>query len=230
MSAGPDPSPSAAPSGALDVSRVAAELDAIFAGAQPTSDPVRGRASRVRAVASRRRALPYATLGAVAAAALVGLTGGVALMARGQAPPRPASPLAASPHRAVAVQAAAPTVTLPTVRQGPIPVLDNTPVAPADAVRPASRHRAVRHVQPGDLMAADRRLRAAYAHAVSAGVPRHVLAAYRDRWADLREDATWRPDRVAAGYGEMSVDLERLARRSRGRQPPPRFRLFDAFS
>jgi hypothetical protein len=229
MSAGPDFSPSgAATGGGPDASRIAAELDAIFADAQPAPDPGGELASRVRAVARRHGALPYATLGAVAAAGLVGLTAG-ALMARGHEAPRAAAP--APPAPALAVQVAAPTVTLPSGRTGPIPVLDNTPVSPADAVRPASHRRTVRHAPPGDLMAADRRLRTAYSHAVSAGAPRQVLAAYRDRWARLREDATWRPDRVAAGYGAMSEDLERLARHSRGGQPPaPRYRLFDVFS
>lgn len=80
-------------------------------------------------------------------------------------------------------------------------------------------------------MSADRKLRTAYSHAVRAGVPRHVLVAYRDRWADLREDAVWRPARVAVGYGEMTADLERLARRSHGQHPPPPRRgLFGLFS
>jgi hypothetical protein len=131
--------------------------------------------------------------------------------------------------------AAAPTVTMPTASTGPIPVLDSAPVT-----APAAKHAGVRKAKltpsrrsrPSDLMAADRRLRAAYSHAIRAGVPRHVLVEYRDRWADLREDASWKPERVAAGYGRMSADLERLARQPHSRRaaPPPRHSLFGLFS
>jgi hypothetical protein len=123
---------------------------------------------------------------------------------------------------------------MPATRAGPIPVLDNAPVA-APTVRQVGVRKAKlttsRHAAPSDLMAADRRLRAAYSHAIRAGVPRHVLVQYRDRWADLREDASWKPDRVAAGYGRMSDDLERMARRSHGRRAAdPRRSLFGLFS
>jgi hypothetical protein len=160
----------------------------------------------------------------VAAAGIVGLTAGSVLSLRGKAP-------APAPGRAAAFVpveiAGTPPVSLSVKPAGPIPVLDTAPVAPSAAV-PAKR-RVARHDRPSDLMAADRRLRVAYSHAVRAGVPRQILVDYRNRWADLREDASWRPARVAAGYGEMSADLERLARQpnarhSAGHVPPFDFR------
>ena len=230
MSVGPDLPPDPVQRGPIGPSSVAGDLAAIFADAGTAAGPV-GSGSKVRTVTGRRSRVPYTTLGAVAAAGLVGLTAGFAFLgghgkAADAAPVKPAEPV-------LPVQVAtAPTVTLQPSDRGPIPVLETAPVAPATAVRPAGLHRF--HAQgrsgPADLMTADRRLRAAYSHAIHAGVPRRVLAAYRDRWADLREDATWRPARVAAGYGEMTADLERLARQSHGRRPPPRRGLFGLFS
>ena len=232
MTAGPDPLPSSEPRSPLAPSSVSTDLAAIFAEAAPGA--AAAPSNKVRAVAGRRWRVPFATFGSLAAAGFVGLAGGALLPhgARGTPPaPNPAATATAAPA-AVPIQVAeAPTVTLPPTDAGPIPVLDNTPVA-APTMHKALLKRAKsahRYGGPRDLMAADHRLRVAYSHAVRAGVPRHVLVAYRDRWSDLREDASWRPDRVAAGYGRMTDDLERLARRSHGRAPPPRSPLHGLF-
>lgn len=197
-----------------------------------TDGPSPPRVPGRRARSARRRRLSYPAFGAVAALALVVGLGAAMLRDRYPAapdmPPRPADAVP------VEIAASAPAVALSSA-SGPVPVLETAPVAPEDAVDlDAPRARLAldpRHVTRDDLMAADRRLRAAYARAARAGVPRQVLVAYHDRWEDLREDAGGRPDRVAAGYGRMSADLERLAR-AQGRRPAsdPLHAFLDLFS
>src|SRR5437868_5763655 len=89
--------PSLAPS-------VAGDLETIFAADAAARPPA--SASRVRAVSGKRSRLPIATFGAVAAAGLVGLTAGTAMVAvHGKATPAPA-PAPAAPERVLAVQVA----------------------------------------------------------------------------------------------------------------------------
>jgi hypothetical protein len=212
----------------LRAGAVAGDLEAIFASAGPTDGAAQPTASKVRSVGRRGARLPYATLGAVAAAGIVGLTAGSVASLRGKAPAPASAPTLARAATVVPVEVAAtPPVSLSIRPAGPIPVLDTAPVTPR-ATAPINRRAA--HDRPSDLLAADRRLRAAYSHAVRAGVSRHILVDYRNRWADLREDASWRPARVAAGYGEMSADLERMARRPNTRRPPGHSSLFDLSS
>jgi len=72
-------------------------------------------------------------------------------------------------------------------------------------------------------MAADARLRRAYASAVRAGVPRSVLVDYHDDWERLRHRAPRQPGLVAARYNQMAGDLNRMAgRRQVARTAPPR--------
>lgn len=72
-------------------------------------------------------------------------------------------------------------------------------------------------------MAADRRLRRAYASAVRAGAPRSVLIDYRDDWQRLRRRAPREPRLVAARYDQMASELQHLAhRRSVAHAAPPR--------
>jgi hypothetical protein len=68
-----------------------------------------------------------------------------------------------------------------------------------------------RHCDRREVLAADRRLRRAYAAAVKAGVARPVLVEYRDDWARLRRRAPREPARVVSGYGRMASALERPA-------------------
>jgi hypothetical protein len=64
-------------------------------------------------------------------------------------------------------------------------------------------------------MAADRRLRQAYAQATRAGVSRAALVNYRNRWASLRFGARRDPMRTIGAYGDMAQDLNRMARQAR---------------
>jgi hypothetical protein len=222
MTDGLDPLPHPAGRGPLAPS-VSADLCAIFADAGEAA-PATATPSKVRAVTGRGRGrVHYTTVGAIAAAGLLGLTVGAAVLRPQTAAPAAANP---APQRILPVEVvtAAPTVTLHPDTRGPIGLADNEPVtmaqAPVAIRRGGKLVTAVhRHANHSDLMAADRRLRAAYSRAVGAGVSRRVLVNYRDRWEDLREDATWKPDRVAAGYGAMTNDLDRLARRNHGRRP-----------
>ena len=76
------------------------------------------------------------------------------------------------------------------------------------------RRQACFHAQ---VMAADRRLRQAYARAGDAGVSRPAMVSYRNRWAVLRRQAIRDPGRVIAGYGAMAAELSREARLSERR-------------
>jgi hypothetical protein len=127
--------PSLAPS-------VAGDLEAIFADAAPRAGP-RTAASKVRAVSGGRCRWPMATVGAVAAAGLVGLSAGAGLVGlRTQSKASPttvASATAPAPAAApavipVQVAAVSPTVSL-SKATGPVPVLDTEPVADTPSAR-----------------------------------------------------------------------------------------------
>lgn len=214
---------------------VSAELEAIFLDATglPSGRAARLPASRtVRSFvpgAARRSRIPVATFGVLAAAALTGLSAGAVMLNRPTTPPaRQAVAQAAVPVPAAAPAPIAPVVTLAGAEESTTnlaqPKLQHASApAASTAARGGGAHfRRAGRVTHGDLMSADRRLRRAYARAVYAGVPRHVLADYRDRWDDLRHDASWRPERVADGYAAMAGDLTRMSQRHRHHAPPPR--------
>jgi hypothetical protein len=214
---GPPPAPS-----------VAAELEDIFLRATglPSGRAVRLPPSRtVRSLApgeARRSRIPVATFGALAAAALIGVSTGAVMLSRPSATPAPAPQPAAPTAGPSALPApAAPVVTLAGADESPTNLAEQK-VERTSAPRAAAPARRAGRVTHADLMTADRRLRRAYAQAIDAGVPRHVLSDYRDRWEDLRHDASWRPERVASGYDAMAGDLTRLSQRHRRRAAPPR--------
>ena len=218
MTAGFEPSP---PS-------VSAELEAIFPEVS-RAGPDTASSSKVRGVTGApRRRIPFAAVGAVVAAGLLGLTAGSALI-RPAGGPAPAASPTPQPPATDRVAVASPPATLLAEADAPLAVLEQSPVAKPSRHNPRAGALAPsrRHAGYGDLLAADRRLRAAYSRAVGAGVSRRVLIAYHDRWEDLRHDANWKPDRVAAGYGAMTADLDRIARRLHGpgRETHPRSRL-----
>nr|WP_047168740.1 hypothetical protein [Sphingomonas sp. Y57] len=62
-----------------------------------------------------------------------------------------------------------------------------------------------------DILAADRRLRRAYAEAIHQGVERRFLVEHQRRWTRLRNRATRDPRGVLQGYDELAGDLERLS-------------------
>ena len=207
---------------------VADDLEAILPPAQ-SAPPARSRL-RLGAGGSPSPRAPErraGRLGALLAVALLGVSAGALLAhlpARSPPPPRP--PLALPQPEAFA-----PALALrPAIAAAPPPARV-APVQAPPARRPAVQAPASRaHAAPQvcgahrrcgrvDVMAADRRLRSAYAAAVRAGVARPVLASYRTRWARLRPRAPTDPARVVVGYRGMASDLERLARRPAARWP-----------
>jgi hypothetical protein len=198
---------------------VSTELEAIFLDATGLPSSRAARLPPNRKIRSflpgqaRRSRIPVATFGAVAAAALLGLSAGAVMLSRPAAVPAPRvaalAPAAATPR--LAAPPTAPVVTLAAADESATDLA--APKVQRASTPRAERPPRGRHATHADLMTADRRLRHAYARAVDAGVPRPVLARYRDRWADLRHDASWRPDRVATGYDAMAGDLTRLSAR-----------------
>lgn len=222
----------AATAAAVPMARsVAEDLEAIF----PHRSRTQGApALRLRVGAGRAggtahaRPVGYASaVGALAAAALAGVSAG-ALLGPGpvalrpqpglqvKAPalpspgPLPAGPLHARPPRILAAAPQSPASARATLHK-------------ASARRPAAqrRHavmarRARCHgasCRAPSVMQADARLRHAYAEARRAGVSSTVLADYRDRWDSLRRRAPREPSLVAARYGAMADDLDRMAAR-----------------
>ena len=192
---------------------MAEELESLFieatGGWSTPADPPPSRARTVvRAPAEARASRP--AIGALMAAGLVGIACGALLVpahslrSATAAPPSMAAP-AAVPQAAPSILAVAEPVR---IAPAAAPRLVRT-TAPRLAVT-ACRHARCTHAE---LLAADQRLRRAFSRAVDAGVPRAVLVDYRNRWASLRHDAVYRPNRVATGYGAMAGDLNRLASR-----------------
>lgn len=209
------------------------ELSAIFGAAQPAADV---RATAARGVAGRRRPpsdgasrFSAASLGAIGAAALAGIAAGV-LMVRAPGKPAPSAPThpAALPvqlvppaetPQAADAELAGPSISLPTIAKPPQPS-----AAPwSHAPRPATVRR--------DVASADRRLRAAYAAAIRAGVARSTLAQERDRWASARRRNAGEPERLVIAYRDIAGDLNREAAHAhkRGAGSERRFRFHPRF-
>jgi type IV secretory pathway VirB10-like protein len=227
-------------------SSVSAELEAIFhppKGAAPPagSSAVRGFGGARTASQPHGRA---ARLGALAAAALVGLGVGAAVMDRRAPEPRPA-PQATRSVPVVVAQRPEPPAPAAAADPLPAPVWPATPgpiavTGPAAEPRPqaakavAKTKRSAAKIERAadgrcetlrganrarcaypQVLAADRKLRRAYAQATRAGVERARLVSYRNRWASLRHRADEQPMRVIAAYSDMAQDLSRLAREAR---------------
>jgi hypothetical protein len=206
-----------------DAPSVSAEMEAIFLDA--TGRPSTRRAqlaeafevSRIAPATPRRPMMSPGSLGAVAAVVLAGLSAGAVLMSQRSAPP---VAQAAPPPITAPVSSASPPAIVAVTSQGPdqtaAPAL--RPLIKASAPPRRAVHAARTRPSHAELMVADRRLRRAYARAVNAGVPRPILADYRNRWDDLRHEASWRPERVRVGYDAMTRDLTRMS------SPPLRHR------
>lgn len=221
---------------------VRADLEEIF---RPVSPTAAARPPRVRIFVGRSaeaRERSPARWGALAAAAFVGLAAG-ALIVKPPEFLR-STPAAQTAPAAVTVASIAP-IPAPARAPGPAIAWPEPPVAttaPAKAEAAPVKADAPRAARPkpakavirksgsrceglrGDnrarcaypaVIAADRRLRQAYASATRAGVPRATLVSYRNRWASLRHRADSDPGRVIAGYQDMAGDLRRLADRER---------------
>jgi hypothetical protein len=243
----PDHDPAAEPVATADplaapVARAVAEdLEAIFP--QDAPRPAAGRrrlkleAGRERDAARRRRGLERraASLGALVAAACLGLSAG-ALVARTGAPLRSAPP-SVSPGVPITVAQAslpspgplpeAPAVPPPSPAVAPLEAAQpaDPSAAAADAAPAAPRHgkpaRTARHHGRSAVLAADARLRRAYASAERAGVAYAVLADYRDEWSRLRRRAPRQPVLVAARYRQMAGELNHMAARERTARAEP---------
>ena len=209
-----------------DAGTVSNELEQIFVAATGVASSHAARTPPGRSVrhplnaGERRRRVPTTALGAVAAMVLAGASAfAVAYTAPSSSPLAEPAPAADAPRRTVSIVTglAPPSTRAPTAQAEAATTTPAAQAAPrAHRVELAAvTHR--RRAGKGDLIAADRQLRRAYARAVSAGVPRPILVDYRNRWADLRHEAAWRPDRVAVGYRAMAGDLTRMA------EPPRRY-------
>jgi hypothetical protein len=201
---------------------VSEDLEAIFGRSAPAlSRPARPRAAGVaRAPHGEEthppRRLSAASLGALAAAALAGIAAG-SLLVKSPAP----TPAKASSHpAALPVEMAAPIET-PQASDAALAAAAAPPME--TRAPPLVRARTVRHKAAAaphsyaQVVAADRRLRAAYGAAIRAGAPRAVLISDRDRWASLRRRAAHDPVRLVAGYNALARDLDRAAARNRAR-------------
>ncbi len=202
------------PEGRLAMSRaVSADMEAIFRDVPAALEA--GPAARVTPMAPARggrsmRRGPY--LLALLAAGGLGLVGGslIADGPRSIAAPSPAPILpvevAARPDpEPVAVAEPEPVVVKVRTR-APKPRAASKPTLVAGCPSPCGR---------ADVAAADRNLRRAYTRAVRAGVPRPVLATYRERWDDLRHGARDEPRRLVRAYGSLAMGLETAAHTAR---------------
>ncbi|MDB5467140.1 MAG: hypothetical protein JWQ46_1902 [Phenylobacterium sp.] len=240
---------------------VSAELDQIFSEAvtSPADPPPRGRAaSRVRTILAgshRPRAGRVATLGALCAAALAGVSFGSVLVKYPAFQPAPTAAAAAPARQTISIAkadipdapaapAAGPSLPWPTpafeattpqgqAGQPPAvrpPLREIRPrLAPRKAVARSQgwkcerlRGGALARCAYPTVIAADRRLRNAYASATRAGVSRSVLVSYRTAWADLRPRASWDPGHVIDGYDTLTRDLTRMAQQHRARRASER--------
>jgi len=173
-----------------------------------------------------------AKLGAMIAVAFVGVAAG-AMIPRWHAKPAPASPPSVAP--VLAAPAFSPPGLAPARVVTPAAAVEpkvepaRSPKARPDRRAPSRRASAATpcgadgRCGHADVMAADRRLRRAYAAAVRAGVSNAVLDDYRDRWSSLRRRAPEEPRRVTVGYRRLATELESEAARPRRtvyRAPP----------
>jgi hypothetical protein len=248
----PDRPPEAGRGPAGEVARAVAEdLEAIFPTG-PAAAPGGGRlhlTERARNGPTVRREAA-ASLGALVAAACVGLSAGAVLAHHGA----PTGSLSAAAPRAPPVVLANSSLPSP----GPLP--QTAPMAPPPAapgvhtesgapsevhagLRRASAQRAQPHRKTARqsatrcrgvarcggsaVAAADARLGRAYASAERAGVPQPVLTGYRNEWRYLRGRAPHDPNLVTVRYRQMAGDLERLSQHERIAPTGPleRFRL-----
>lgn len=172
------------------------------------------------------------TLGAIAAAALLGVAAGALIghqpapSRRGPQPavqtaavastPRPAASSAQPPVQAAKAEAPA-RIRLHKVVARP-PEAQRQRTAKAHSV--VACH--VSHCRASSVMAADERLRRAYDWAVDAGVSPNVLTDYHDQWEQLRHQAPNEPAAVAARYDQLAGELNSMAAgRQRSDHVPP---------
>lgn len=197
---------------------VAADLAEIFADSRPAAVGAGDSAVRRLAPRTGSRFKP-ATIGALLAAGLVGVSAG-ALLARD------AQPAVKAPEPAIAAVTAPIPAPVPTPVAPPAaPVIQAAATEPPPAVQKAVEVKAKPKPKPkkakarparasrADVLAADRRLRRAYDRAIRAGVPRPVLVDYRNRWNRLRRTTWDEPTQLVRGYDRLERGLSAEAGR-----------------
>jgi hypothetical protein len=197
--------------------RVDADMSALFAGRSAPAPP----ATRPR---WRAPSFTVQNLGALAAAGLVGLAAGMMLKAS-EGPRAQDSSLAAAPRPQLET-----TRWATSIVAAPAPPPAPARAAPPKVVKASPTPKGGRDCRSARcewraLMAADRRLRRSYSAATRAGVPRRVLAAYREDWSDARRAARRRPGVATAAFARLAERLDREAQRVR--RPPLRYALKD---
>ncbi|WP_016746536.1 alpha-ketoglutarate decarboxylase [Rhizorhabdus wittichii] len=199
---------------------------------------VKGSATPLPAT-GRRRVAAGPLLAAATAGLLIGVAGVGGLRfadLRDRAPLAPATGVAANPFERPIPATPAPQLVKPTVTTTPSPSSSDdrkvareerstdAPPRPAAEKKDGKAEKAAS--APGgcegdrlerawcmrpDILAADRRLRRAYAEAIHQGVERRFLVEHQRHWTRLRNRAARDPQGVLEGYAELAGDLERLS-------------------
>jgi hypothetical protein len=205
---------------------VSADLEQIFADL-PAEDleapPRRPRVQSVDKPAGAAEGGGAARMGAIAAGVLAAIALGF-FFVKPNLPTKTASP--PPPPAATAVPTAADLRAPLPVVVDPLPEPEQAePVAPVEieaappkktkAVRPPRSAKASKPPSRSEVMAADRRLRRAYAAADHAGVSRAALVAARNRWVALRGRD---PAKLLPGYIALAEDLEAKAQAAGGKK------------
>lgn len=214
---------------------VAEDLAAIFPHEPPprTETALQLVAGRRELTAAKQPAPSrVGTLGAIAAAALLGVAAG-ALIGHQPAPSRRGAPPAVQTAAVASTPRPAASPAQPPVQaakaEAPARIRLRKVVArPAEVQRPrtAKVHSAAichaPHCRASSVMAADERLRRAYDWAVDAGVSPNVLTDYHAQWEQLRHQAPSEPAAVAARYDQLAGELNSMAAgRQRSDHVPP---------
>lgn len=213
---------------------VAEDLAAIFPHEPPprTETALQLLVGRELTTAERPAPSRTGTLGAIVAAALLGVAAG-ALIGHPRAPSRRGSPppvqtaaVASTPRPAASP--AQPPVQAAKAKAPARVRLRKVVARPSEAQRQriAKAHSAAvchgPHCRASSVMAADERLRRAYDWAVDAGVSPNVLTDYHDQWEQLRRQAPSEPAAVAARYDQLAGELNSMAAgRQRSDHAPP---------
>ena len=210
---------------------VGAELDAIFAVLPRLSTPQKEQVAA--APPPRRTPVRWIWAALLIIAALLLAAGSVAFLAHTSRAPLPQTRPRSYPPQAIAPMPAAtppieqaqpapaetPPASAPESRPEPI----RHRVAPPRSTRPARRHgRCAAGATSawclrGAVVAADDRLRAAYATAIRAGVDHRTLEGVRSDWSRLRRRANKDPESLIRGYGLLTQQLRAEAGRGRRR-------------
>lgn len=205
---------------------VAADLSEIFASSQPSAAVSGDSAVRRLAPRAGSRFKP-ATIGALLAAGLVGVSAGVLLAGKGAKSSETAlepaiaavvAPIPA-PVRAPIPQPVAPVIQASAVE--PAPTVEKAvevkakakPKAKPQKAKPQKAEARPVRASRAEVLAADRRLRRAYDRAIRAGVPRPVLVDYRNRWNRLRRTTWDEPAQLVRGYDRLERGLSAEAKR-----------------